>query len=562
MKKLILTPLIAILLAGSSILTAQTNQEEYLGLPGDNLNLFAVMNLFRDSETLEDFERGLNDPNRMINNLDLNEDNVVDYLMVYDYVEGNVHSIVLRVALNRNDFQDVAVFTVEKLRNGSVQIQLVGDEALYGPNYIVEPQYAERPNPGYRGNTPAPQQRNVTVVRTTYYETASWPIIVYIRRPDYRPWRSVWYWGYQPVWWTPWTPHYWHFYYGYHYNWDVHYHTYFRPCRDFHSVHYHTVYHTRIRTYSPTVIVNVNSGHYRSTYSRPETRRQGEEYYSERNPSRNSNTPSGNNSGRAEGRYRETPGREVGSAPVNQENGNETRRSEGRTSGRIENNDNNNRAIERRTERIEGAERENRGRVTSGEVGRTETETNRREERINQPQRDTRRDDAPNNNPPVRVNERPAQRQNERQVSPAPSRSDQTSGRPSQPANVERSRSEGNSNPENNSGRTNAPAERTVRQEPVRTEDSQPVRIERQQPVRTESAPPARVERSEPARSESAPPTRVERSEPARSESRPAQEVRSSGRENQQDSNPSPSRSENQNNNRRERSDDSNTRLR
>lgn len=34
---------------------AQTASEEKLNLPGDNLNLYAVMNLFRESETLEGF---------------------------------------------------------------------------------------------------------------------------------------------------------------------------------------------------------------------------------------------------------------------------------------------------------------------------------------------------------------------------------------------------------------------------------------------------------------------------------------------------------------------------
>jgi len=67
--------------------------------------------------------------------------------MVSDYVDGDVHNIVLRVALNRNEYQDVAVFTVQKYRDGSVAIQLIGDEALYGKNYIIEPIYAETPNP-------------------------------------------------------------------------------------------------------------------------------------------------------------------------------------------------------------------------------------------------------------------------------------------------------------------------------------------------------------------------------------------------------------------------------
>jgi hypothetical protein len=92
------------------MLKAQDNPEEYLGLPGDNLNLYAVMDLFQKSETLEGFERDLNAENARINNLDLNGDNLVDYIMVSDYVDGNVHNIVLRVALNQNENQDVAAY--------------------------------------------------------------------------------------------------------------------------------------------------------------------------------------------------------------------------------------------------------------------------------------------------------------------------------------------------------------------------------------------------------------------------------------------------------------------
>ncbi|HOF21010.1 MAG TPA: hypothetical protein PLO24_07130, partial [Bacteroidales bacterium] len=162
MKKLIFTPILALLIAAGTTASAQDFPEEYLGLPGDNLNLYAVMKLFQESETLEGFERSLNDENSRINNLDLNGDNLIDYITVHDYVDGDVHTIVLRVALSRNEFQDVAVFTVQKFRDGSVNIQLVGDEALYGKNYIIEPIYNETPNPGYTGRASATRRVNVT----------------------------------------------------------------------------------------------------------------------------------------------------------------------------------------------------------------------------------------------------------------------------------------------------------------------------------------------------------------------------------------------------------------
>lgn len=288
MKKLIFTSFFALLLGAASVLTAQNRQPDYLGLPGDNLNLFAVMNLFQESETLEAFERSLNDPETMINNLDLNGDNYVDYIMVFDYQEDNLHTIVLRVALNQNEYQDVAVFTVERFRDGTVQVQLIGDEALYGPNYIIEPVYAERPNPGYRGNI---RNSGTETVVNNYHRPAQWPVIVYMSRPVYRPWRSAWVWGYHPVWWNPWTPHYWHFYFGYHYHWHAHYYAHFHMWSYPRCHRFRTVYHTRIRHYSPTVIVNINNGDFRRTYSRPELVNQGEEHFAQRHPGRYGTAP-------------------------------------------------------------------------------------------------------------------------------------------------------------------------------------------------------------------------------------------------------------------------------
>jgi hypothetical protein len=88
--------------------------------------------------------------------------------------------------LNRNENQDIAVFTVQKFSNGSAQIQLIGDEALYGRNYIVEPIYAETSNPGYQGRTV--YRDNVNVVTTTYYEVAAWPVIRFMYNPYYICW--------------------------------------------------------------------------------------------------------------------------------------------------------------------------------------------------------------------------------------------------------------------------------------------------------------------------------------------------------------------------------------
>ncbi len=277
--KTIIASFLVLLTAVWSTVSAQDWPEEYLGLPGDNLNLYAVMQLFQESETLEEFERKLNTQDTRVNNLDLNGDNLIDYITVSDYVDGNVHNIALRVAMGRNEMQDVAVFVVQQLANGQVHIQLIGDEDLYGRNYIVEPNYdqyyGETPNPGYTGKA-----RNVTVIRTNTYEVAAWPVIRFIYTPGYVAWRSSWYWGYYPSYWVSWRPYYWHFYYGYHSQWYPHYYSHYRHAHHVHYNRYRDFYYTSHRYYSPTVKIKIKEGNYRVTYARPDQRKAGERLYS------------------------------------------------------------------------------------------------------------------------------------------------------------------------------------------------------------------------------------------------------------------------------------------
>jgi hypothetical protein len=143
----------------------------------DNLDLRAVASIFGDSENLEDFEKRLNDPKLQISNLDLNNDNEVDYLRVIESVEGNTHLIIVQSVLERDVFQDVATIEVERDRNNRVQIQVVGDVYMYGNNYIYEPVYVHTP------------------IIYNYFWVA-----------NYQPYRSNWYWGYYPTYYYAWTP--------------------------------------------------------------------------------------------------------------------------------------------------------------------------------------------------------------------------------------------------------------------------------------------------------------------------------------------------------------------
>ena len=277
MKKRVITSVLAVLTALTAVATAQNLPQEYLGLPGDNLNLYAVLDLFRSSKTLEAFERGLNDRNNRINNLDLNGDMLVDYITVTDYHKGKVHNIVLRAMIGRNEYQDVAVIIVEKKSRKRIVIQIIGDPLLYGRDYVIEPYLARKHRvknswqPAYYGS--------ITMVSNSYYRVWEWPVIINIYSPGYTTWSSSWYWDYTPSWWEPWDPWYWDYYYGYHSGWDIYYHSWYQPVKLHHQRHYTDYYYASVRQYSPRVVTRINNGVYRTTYSRPALRDEGKELY-------------------------------------------------------------------------------------------------------------------------------------------------------------------------------------------------------------------------------------------------------------------------------------------
>jgi hypothetical protein len=296
MKKFIIISILVAIFAAGSTLMAQDRQENYLGLPGDNLNLYAVMKLFQNSKTLEEFERNLNDPKSNINNLDLNGDGLVDYIKVFDDPDGDVHNIVLQVAVSPKENQDVAVFNVQRFKDGQAQIQLTGDEELYGKNYIIEPIYddatnGETPNPGYTG-------RNLTYVKTTTVQVATWPIVRFVFMPTYTVWHSSWYWGYYPEYWHPWNQYSWHYYYGYHYNWDRDYYEHYRRWDQHRYSRWNDFYYSSRRTYSHDVNHRIEAGYYKTSYSHPEQRKDGEAMFEKTHPEQYRRTSAGNTSGR------------------------------------------------------------------------------------------------------------------------------------------------------------------------------------------------------------------------------------------------------------------------
>lgn len=142
----------------------------------EGLDLQAVAELFKDAKDLEEFEKSLNDPEVGINNLDLDDNGDVDFIRVLEEAAEDARVIVLQVALGEDEFQDVATIEVEKKGEEDYDMQVRGNEVIYGPDYYIAP-VEVRVHP--------------------------WPIFGWLYRPVYHPYRSAFHFGFYPNWWHP-----------------------------------------------------------------------------------------------------------------------------------------------------------------------------------------------------------------------------------------------------------------------------------------------------------------------------------------------------------------------
>ena len=194
----ILYSMAAMSLISPAVFSQTENDSTLLGLPGDNLDLYAVLNLFLKSKTIEGFEKSLNEQKTGINNLDLDLDKKVDFIKVVTKKEGESYTFILQVAVSKTETQDVAVILVNRDKNKKVSVQIVGDEDLYGKDYVIEPKpegSAVTANPAYVGPDPAakdvPASTTVVVVQTA-------PVVQYVYSPVYVPYYPPYHYGYYP----------------------------------------------------------------------------------------------------------------------------------------------------------------------------------------------------------------------------------------------------------------------------------------------------------------------------------------------------------------------------
>ena len=264
MKKHILSCLVAALSLFCLPAFSQTEKDStLLGLPGDNLDLYAVLDLFHKSKTIEEFEKTLNLEKTAINNLDLDLDGKVDFIKVVTKNEGDDFTFILQVAVSKTETQDVAVILVSKDEKKKITMQIVGDTDLYGKDYIVELKKTKTPavtaNPGYSGTdtviVSAPAKTTVVVVESA-------PIVQYVYSPAYVPYYPPYYYGYYPPYFVPFTAmaigiyighHSYHHHggYGYHGNTTV-----------IHNTNNFNNYNNNSRNRSNTVNNNMASGNY------------------------------------------------------------------------------------------------------------------------------------------------------------------------------------------------------------------------------------------------------------------------------------------------------------
>lgn len=218
---------------GIGLLTALLSraQDDSTGYAGDNFDLETTLELFKKANTLEEFEQLLNTESNYANNLDLNGDGETDYIMVSDQMDESSHAIQLQVAVSETETQDVATILIEQKGSEEANLQIVGDEDLYGEEKVVEPYEEEADAPKGPSYFTAP-------VRVIVVNVWGWPTVRHIYRPGYVVYRSPYRWRVYPVWWRPWHPVAWHM----HHRRVVVYHVHYHHVKVCHLNHAHGVW--------------------------------------------------------------------------------------------------------------------------------------------------------------------------------------------------------------------------------------------------------------------------------------------------------------------------------
>jgi len=184
---------------------------------------------------------------------------------VVDKMDNDIHALVLQVPVSENENQDIAVIEIEKTGDETAVLQIVGDEEIFGEEYIVEPDGGDEVSGNGKGPFDGSYATGLFTPNRVVVNVWFWPSVRFMYGPAYRPWISPWRWRAYPGWYRPWRPFAWHIwhprrivYHRYYVVAPVHrvvrVHNFYRPVR---------VSSTFVRTRHATAVNN-----YRVTRSR------------------------------------------------------------------------------------------------------------------------------------------------------------------------------------------------------------------------------------------------------------------------------------------------------
>lgn len=192
--------LLLVILGMTSAFSQEDNRPENTG---DNFSLEGALAIFKQSNSLEEFEKSINSENNNVNNLDLDGNDQTDYITVEDIKEGDSHVIVMSTYLNETEKQDIAIIAIEKTSDGKAILQIEGDEDLFEKNTIVEPKEEEKGAvQQLKAESNVAEVYNASPVVNVWL----WPCVRYIYAPNYVVWVSPYRWRVYPRWWRPWRP--------------------------------------------------------------------------------------------------------------------------------------------------------------------------------------------------------------------------------------------------------------------------------------------------------------------------------------------------------------------
>jgi len=102
---------------------------------GEGLDLRAVGELVKTAKDAETLERQINDASTGLNNLDLDSDGEVDYISVEEFGGGSSRGFMLVAKLNDGREQEVATIDIEKTTDSDANLEIRGNERVYGSNH-------------------------------------------------------------------------------------------------------------------------------------------------------------------------------------------------------------------------------------------------------------------------------------------------------------------------------------------------------------------------------------------------------------------------------------------